>query len=256
MSVGCLILPHSQLHWAVMPWLSLLAHTSGEVGFTFSLLFILLILLSPEPARAAVMLSKHNGMQGKKHMWYGTDVHKYNLTFSCEGLTRGLTAGSFCGKHLPVIWYLLLILPSEWIHLSRRDKIRAYRPGEQNVQPCSPFRSQLLKSISLHSRVQSSPLPLPEGIHTGKFPLRQKGRRRSPLDTPPLPSEDRWGLILFPGCGGWGADPGTGGWQTPICLYSPYPPFTTVLNLDSQEFLLLYLLRDWPALWEKCLCGP
>lgn len=43
------------------------------------------------------------------------------------------------------------------------------------------------------------------------------------------------------------------GWETPICLYSPYPPFTAVLSLDSQEFLLLYLLRGWPALWEKCL---
>lgn len=40
-----------------------------------------------------------------------------------------------------------------------------------------------------------------------------------------------------------------------ICLYSPYPPFTTVLwlSLDSQECLLLYLLRDCPACAKKCL---
>lgn len=48
---------HGQLHWAVMPCLSLLAHTLGEVGFTFSLFFILPILLSPEAARAAVTIS-------------------------------------------------------------------------------------------------------------------------------------------------------------------------------------------------------
>lgn len=48
------------------------------------------------------------------------------------------------------------------------------------------------------------------------------------------------------------------GWETAFCLYSPYPHFTTLLrpSLDSQEFLLLYLLRDRPAHGSTPLCGP
>lgn len=75
---GCPPWLHGQLHWAVMPWLSLLAHTLGEAGFTFSLLFILLILLSLSYGANTMV------WQGKKDISrYGTDVHKYNLIFSC-----------------------------------------------------------------------------------------------------------------------------------------------------------------------------
>lgn len=147
----------------------------------------------------------------------------------------------------------------------RQNQTAAYRAGKQNMQPCSPFsRSQHLKSVSLHSHVQTSPLPLPDGIHAGKFPLRQKQRRRSALEIAPFPPLRRsvgvnhvsrlWG----PQVQGLNAH-----WlcldrETAICLYSPYPPFTTLLwlSLDSQEFLLLYLLRDWPACGKNAFCGP
>lgn len=51
-----------QPHWAAMPWSSPLAHTLGEFGFTFSLFFILLILLSPEAAQRANTMAR----QGKR----------------------------------------------------------------------------------------------------------------------------------------------------------------------------------------------
>lgn len=68
---------------------------------------------------------------------------------------------------------------------------------------------------------------------------------------------------VSPGCGGCGGRPRLNApWlcsdqETAISLYSPYPPFTTLLwlSLDSQEFLLLYLLSDWPACGKNAFCG-
>lgn len=133
------------------------------------------------------------------------------------------------------------------------------------MQPCAPFRrSQQLKSISLHSRVQTSPLLLPEGTHTGKFPLRQKGRRKSPLEIAPLSSRRRpggvshvslqWGLWRLTQVQGLNIPRLCSDRETAIFLYSPYPPLTTLLGSAwiHRNFAPLSPQR-LPCLWQKCL---
>lgn len=147
--------------------------------------FILLILLSPvssDTQRANTM-----AWQGKKDI-YGLMpiiqshffMQKTDKWFDCRQLLW----------KTPLSYLIPASHSSLRVHTpeqGRQKSNSSLQEVRQNMQPCSPFRrSQHLKSISLHSRVQTSPLPLPEGIHTGKFPLRQKGRRRSPLETTPL----------------------------------------------------------------------
>lgn len=174
---------------------------------------------------------------------------------------RGFTAGNVHEKQL---YPIPASQPPLRVHKAEQHRQpNSSLPSRQEKHAALlSFRRSHPKSAPPHSCVQTCPLPLPEGIYTGKFPLRQTGRGRSPLEMAPLSFLKRpEGVNHISGL--WGrqglnAHQVSSGWETAVCLHSPYPRFTALLrlSLDSQEFLLLYLLRDRPACGRAPLCGP
>lgn len=148
------------------------------------------------------------------------------------------------------------------MHLSRRAKIKQQPPG---LASKTWSLAVLLGDHNILNLYLSTHVCKPPLCHSPREYIQAKShshnRRGGEAHWKPLLPALRRAVGVNNFCRLWGLTQAQGlnthclclCWETPICLYSPYPPFTTVPSLDSQEFLLLYLLRDWPALWEKCL---
>lgn len=103
---------------------------------------------------------------------------------------RGFTAGNVCEKHF---WSYLIPAsqPPLIVDTPEQERQIKQQPTElaSNMYSLAPLSGDHnISNLYLCTCAQMSPFSLPEGMHAGKFLLRQKGRRRSPLEITPLSS--------------------------------------------------------------------